>query len=219
MITRQDRISLFVMGVVSILVGVVPQIQALLFYPDYGLFSSISASATTTATTSMILPLGLGIVLLFCIVYKGYCKLDNWVTNIIGIGMFFTVVQPVESRWTEGIDRLGLFGMSPRLSTIVHCIGAGIGFAAMVFWVMYLFTRGRNKVRKITYFMLGFISLCALFTFLEHGIGGSITSMFNINDSLIVWILEAALLIPLGVALIIKSDLINTLRNKEKTDD
>lgn len=214
MITKQDRISLFVMGIVSILVGIVPQIQTLLFYKDYGLFPSISASATTTATTSMILPLGLGIVLLFCIVYKGYSNLDNWITNVIGIGMFFTVVQPVESRWTEELDKLGLFGLTPKISTIVHCIGAGVGFAAMVLWVMYLFTKGKNKTRKIVYFILGFISLCALFALLEHGMVGSMTATFDIQDSLIVWILEAALLIPLGVALIIKSDLINTLKDK-----
>ena len=215
MITRQDRVSLFIMGVISILIGLIPQVQAALFYPDYVWFSSISASATTQSTTSMVLPLGLGAVLLFCMVYKGYCKLDNWITNVVALGLFFVVAQPCLSRWTQNLERVGLFGLPPNVSGIVHNIGAFVGFGAMIFWVFYLFTKGRNKVRKIVYYVCSVIALTALGTLFQRGWRYHNVVETIHDESLFVWIIEVAILIPMGAALIIKSDIVNTLR---KTD-
>jgi len=137
---KQRQYQLVVLGVVSILLGALCAFICVVVY-KLPMLSSISQSATTGVQAGMILPFGLGMMVLFAITYKSYCLSERIIVILMGIGFALVAMQPCYSSYLAHEPSVGLLGLPPKISDIVHLIGAAMGFGLMAVWIMFYFTK------------------------------------------------------------------------------
>jgi hypothetical protein len=146
---------------------------------------SISEAGTIANRASPILPYCLGALALFSLTYAiqhGYDGSDR----IFTVGMFagFTAVamQMCLSPYVEQ-NRVGLLGLSPGASNIVHDAGAIVGFGSMILWILLCFRRSgvppaertpRKRLRNRLYIVLaaGMLASLSLFALDRAGLFG-----------------------------------------------
>lgn len=201
--SKMSYTSLITLGFVAMLIGIGVVLDGCLVY-NLPFFTSISASATTGLMTGMLLPFGLGMMALFFFNYRGYDKTDEILAKIMAIGFTIVAMFPCSSIYTNGVESIGLLGLNPHSSNLIHSIGAVVGFASMAYWVGFQMTKGvmdedktvMKKWRNAVY------RIC--FTLICFGI-----LWFAIGDMIYpggpnVWIAEEIILIPAGFACLVK---------------
>lgn len=206
---RYSHLQLAFLGLVSILVGIICLLDAVIVYKLPAL-TSISESATTGIRCGMILPFALGCMFTFCISYVGYCKSERILARVMAIGFMVVAMQICNSQYVNE-SYVGVLGLTPEISNILHCIGAVVGFGAMYIWIAFFFTRGvpeptpRKLVRNKVYVV------CAII--MECGIAYFVIGIFGLAGPYSIFIAEELMLIPAGFALIVKSGIF--LRDKD----
>jgi hypothetical protein len=196
------------MGVISLTVGVVCLVDTTLVY-GLPFITSISASATTGNATGMLLPFALGCMFTFCISYIGYNDTERSIVNMMGIFFLVVAMQITNSSYISD-SRVGLLGLSPEMSGTIHMIGAIFGFGLLWVWVTFFFTKSnprghktpRKRLRNKIYYSMGLVMLFGILL-LILGRLGAFTNGFPY-----VWLAEEFILIPAGVAIIVKSGLV-----------
>jgi len=206
------RFQLKSMGVIAIFIGPVVLFATMV---THGLpFPlSISETATIANRTAPILPFCLGALALFALTYAIVYAHDR-MDRVVTAGMFagFTVValQMCASPYVD-VERVGLLGVSPTMSGILHNIGAVIGFGCMIVWVMLCFTKSDREKNKRTkekrkrdtvYFWLGIAMVLslALFVFNKMGLLG--------DDFPVVFVAECFMLMFGGLACLLKGGVV-----------
>lgn len=198
---KSSVIQMAFLGVVAITVGVVCLLVVTLIYHLPPL-TSISESATTGNRAGMIVPFAQGCMFTYCIAYVGYCHSERVLTRVMAVGFAISAMQLCDSPYLD-FDRVGLLGLPIFWSDLVHFIGSIIGFGCMFIWIAFFFTRGVPKPtpeklrRNQVYFA------CAVF--MAAGILLFVMGLFNTHDPYRVFIAEQFMLIPAGIALLVKS--------------
>ena len=204
---KSSNIQLAFLGFVSLLIGFICMFSTVFIY-GFDPLTSISESATTGNATGMILPFALGCMFTYTIAYVGYCKSERIITRVMGVSFLIVAMQICNSIYVTEL-RIGLLGLPPKLSNIVHLCAAASGFGLMFVWITFYFTRSdktkknRTKqkiIRNYIYIACGAVMLCGL---LMIFIG-----RFVPMGRYIVFIGEEFILIPAGFAIIVKSGLI-----------
>ena len=201
--SKMSYTSLFFLGVVAITIGLGVVLDGICVY-GLPFFTSISESATTPLKTSMLLPFGLGLMSLFFFNYRGYDRTDNILAKLMAIGFSVVAMQPCLSPYNQDFSAIGLFGVSPKMSNTLHNVGALMGFGAMWYWIMFQFTKGlmdeeRTKMkrwRNRVYRGCGLAMLSGIAWFLI----GEKVCLTAPNT----WIAEELILIPAGIACLVK---------------
>jgi len=205
------RFQLVAMGFVSIFIG-----PLVLFTTSvtYGLCfpNSISETATISNRAGAILPFCLGALALFALTYAivyAYDKMDKIFTIGMASGFTLVAMQMCASRYIK-VPRVGLFGVTPEVSHILHMVGAIAGFGAMIFWVMLCFRKSdkskelqtkRKLIRNQIYFYSGIAMILSLGLFVID-LTGAFGERFPV-----VFVAECAMLLFGGVSCLIKGGL------------
>jgi hypothetical protein len=173
----------------------------------YGLpaLTSISESATTGNRAGMLLPFALGCMFTYGIAHVGYCRSERVVTRIMAVSFAVVAMQICDSIHIAE-DRVGMFGLSPNISHIVHTAASVVGFGAMFVWIAFFFTRKSANPTREKLIRNSVYRICA--GFMLAGIIVFVIGMFGAVGTHYVFIAEEFLLIPAGVAVITKSGLI-----------
>lgn len=209
------QLQLSVLGFVALTIAWFVVLAGNLGY-GFSWFSSISESATTGNLTGQLLPYFLGMMSLFALCYKGYDKLDFWITKLMFVGFTIVSMQMCISPYNEMLPAIGLFAVAPTTSNMIHNIGAITGFGAMIYWISFCFTKSNKIVSKQTkqkrirnkiYQTCGILSCLGILWFV---IGKYITpSLPNI------WIAEMLILTPCAIAVLVKAETFGLLADKE----
>ena len=204
---KSSNIQLAFLGFVSLLIGLICMFSTVFIY-GFDPLTSISESATTGNAAGMILPFALGCMFTYTIAYVGYCQSERIITRVMGVSFLIVAMQICNSPYVTE-PRVGLLGLPPKLSNIIHLCAAASGFGLMFIWITLYFTRSdkekkdRTKqkiIRNYIYIACGAVMLCGL---LMIFIG-----RFVPMGQHIVFIGEEFILIPAGFAIIVKSGLI-----------
>lgn len=206
--------NLFILGLIGIAIGFLVLISGSLY--GYSFFVSISESATTPLTTSMILPFCLGAMSIFFFGYKGYDMLDVLLTKTMAVGAFVVAMCPCKSEFITS-EKIGLFCLSVNTSNTLHHSGAIMLFGAFIFLVGIQFRKGKTFIdidrkekqyftkqkqkRNDIYFWCSVISVFGVLLIILGAL--NLTYLNNY-----AWLGEVMILIPLNVAVIIKSGVI-----------
>lgn len=203
------RIQMAFLGIVALLIGIVCMLNVTLVY-RLSPITSISESATTGNKAGMLLPFALGCMVTYCIAYTGYCLSERIIVRGMAVGFTIVAMQVCNSRYISE-SKVGLLGLSPPVSGIVHSIGALIGFGLMFIWIFFFFTKTdqvtptpRKILRNRIYMVCSGIMLA--------GIMLIAVNMFTYMGDYLIFIAEEFLLIPAGIAVLIKSGAV--LRDK-----
>ena len=198
--TTFRRFQLIIMGFVAIFIG-----PLVLFTTSvtYGLCfpSSISETATIANRSGAILPFCLGALALFALTYAvvyAYEGIDKIFTSGMAAGFTMVAMQMCSSKYVT-VSRVGLFGVSPQVSDILHVIGAIVGFGSMIFWVMLCFRKSdRRKDRQTSekqkrnrlyfYSGIGMIASLGLFLLNATGIFGEKFPVVFLAECAMLWI-------------------------------
>lgn len=204
--------SLLILGIITLIIGFLVIIDGYFGY-NYPLFTSISQSATTPLTTSMILPFCLGAMCVFFMGYSGYDKTDFWFSKIMSLGAFLVAMNPCNSLYITS-DKIGLFALSVKWSSVLHHVGALLLFGTFIIWVGFQFTRSNvlqktsEKTARNNVYL--FSAYCSSF-----GVLLIVLDAFNLtflNNA--IWLGEVMILIPLGISVIVKAGVL--LKDKSK---
>ena len=172
---------------------------------------SISETGTMANMVSSILPFALGALALFSLSYAVRYAYDYFWDKLFTLCMCagFTLVAmfPCASPYIT-VDRVGVLGVSPAVSNWIHCVGALIGFGAMICWILFCFTKSdkakegqtkEKRLRNLIYNVMGYsVTVCLAFFAL------SVTGQLIIGFALTYW-LEAVILCGSGVCCLVKS--------------
>ncbi len=164
------------MGFVALSLGPLT-LFATMFVYRLPFLHSISESATIANQVSPLLPYCLGALALFSLTYAimhRYNDLDAMLTGCMFAGFTAVAMQMCRSPYiTE--DKVGLLGLSERVSNMVHDAGAIIGFGSMILWILMCFKQSdvpaakrtrEKRLRNNAYTALGMAMLASLLLFL-----------------------------------------------------
>jgi hypothetical protein len=201
--SKSSYISMMFLAVLAFILGFAVTLDGMLVY-DLPFFTSISESATTGPMTGMILPFVLGGMFVYFIGYRGYDKIDRICAKIMGIGAFGVAMQLCYSDYIKSFEKVGLFGLSPNVSNLIHSIAAILLFATMIYWVGCRFTKGvgddnithMKKRRNKIYKTCALASLAGVIFFI-------VGPILEIKAS--VFISELLVLLPLSLAIFTKA--------------
>jgi hypothetical protein len=210
--SKSSYISMMFLAFLAFILGFGVILDGMLVY-DLPFFTSISESATTGPMTGMILPFVLGGMAIYFVGYRGYDLIDRICAKIMALGAFGVAMQLCLSDYLNGYKKVGLLGLAPSTSNIVHSISAFLLFGTMIYWVGCRFTKGvldddqttmkkkRNKVYKI----------CALSSL--SGVAFMIIgNILHFKET--VLISELLILIPMSIAIFTKAG--GWLKDSEK---
>ena len=206
------RFQLGTMGFVAIFIGPLVLFTTSVTY-KLKFPNSISETATIANRAGAILPFCLGALALFALTYAivyAYDGLDKIFT--VGMASGFTVVamQMCSSAYID-VDRVGLLGVIPKTSNILHSLGAVIGFGSMIFWIMLCFRKSDRRkslqtkekhIRNKIYFCSGIAMILSLGLFILDSAG-----LFGDNFP-VVFVAECAMLLFGGISCLIKGGVI-----------
>lgn len=180
-----------------------------------GWWYSISDTFYSNSAVLMIGVISIG-SFFFCS-YKGYDIRDRIVNLITGIGFLCIVIFPCMNEGAKELGtRVGLFQLPIEVSAIIHIISAATSFTGMFVNIMFLFTLNKGEVseqkkkRNIVY------RVCAILIVI--GILIIAASPFLLSKEYIpknlVWWAEFIILVPTGIAWIVKSEALGFLNDK-----
>lgn len=203
MSSKSTYLSLMILALLAFTLGIGVVLDGMLVY-NLPWFTSISESATTGPWTGMILPFVLGGMCIFFLGYRGYDLIDRICAKVMAFGAFGVAMQLCSSSYLYGYDKVGLLGLTPSTSNIVHSISAFLLFGTMIYWVGCRFTKGvldddptnMKKWRNRIYKTCALLSLVGV-VFLPIG------KLLGIDAS--VFIAEEMILIPMSVAIFTKA--------------
>lgn len=173
----------------------------------FGWWHSISA---TYYANSKIIMIGLLFTTgIYFWAYKGYDKIDNFITNIAAISAFGIICFPT---YTQYEHHVGLFSLKTNISLIFHCVSAFtfyLCFLLMIFRFRKTLDKktitDKKKIRNKFYLMFGsIISVCIVLIVLK--------TIFKWPNYLII-ILETILQICCGFSWLIKSGAFKNLND------
>jgi len=206
------RFQLKSMGIIAIFIGPVVLLATMAIH-SLPFPQSISETATIANKTAPILPFCLGALVLFALTYAivyAYDRMDRVVTASMFGGFTVVAMQMCASPYVE-VERVGILGVSPAVSALMHKMGAVVGFGCMIVWVMLCFTksdqaknkRTREKRKRDTcYFWLGMAMVFSLFLFVLDA-GGLLGDGFPV-----VFVAECFMLTFGGVACLLKGGVV-----------
>ena len=207
-----DRQSLIHRQVLGIL-GIVLPFACLFFgYIDpntvglwYGSMSSTYHTNAITAFVGVLIATGI-----FMITYSGYDWRDKLVNKTAGIMALCIAIFPNSQGGLRANEFIGLFSLPGNVSNSIHMITAIIFFILLAVNILWLFTKGslkgNKRIRNIVYLICGWGIIVAIAI---TGIGIAI----QLND-MIVWIMEAIMLILFGTAWLVKGQCIKLLNDE-----
>lgn len=212
--SKSSYLSMMFLAILAFTLGVGVVIDGMLVY-HMPFFTSISESATTGPRTGMILPFVLGGMAIYFVGYVGYDLIDRICAKVMALGAAGVAMQVCQSDYLIGYDKVGLFGLAPSYSNVIHSISALLLFGTMIYWVGCRFTKGvgddkkttmkkwRNKIYKTC-------AIASLAGVLWFAIGNLI---FPHGPN--VWIAEEMILLPMSVAIFTKAG--GWLKDEEQT--
>lgn len=133
-----------------------------------------SISATYYANSNVVLIGLLFTTGIYFWAYKGYDKIDNFITKLCAIFSFATIAFPTQLySCTDKFQLVGLFCLPNAITYVIHCISSLLLYGG--FWVMILRFRKSNgtmtdkkKFRNILYMILFIImGICAVLIFFK----------------------------------------------------
>lgn len=211
------------MGWIAIFIG---PVTAFAFWSlrEFGFPNSISETGTLIDRTVALLPFALGALSLFSLSYAvtySYDKLDRLFSLIMCIGFTIVAFQPCASAYLVS-DRVGVFSLPQKVSGWVHNIGALVGFASMILWVLRFRKSDKSKpeqtkekqLRNKWYFGFSLLMSIALVFFIFN-----IAGAFKEGFAIVFW-LEFFVLVPCGLSCLIKGGLLfmDEVEKTEKRD-
>jgi peptidoglycan/LPS O-acetylase OafA/YrhL len=216
---KQSDNSLRVLGWLAIVLGIsVVAVGTSIYRQDW--FQSISASATYYGT-AYILPFVLGGMSVYFWGYRGYAQIDRIFAKIMAVGAFITAVFPCKTPYNEGEAQIGLLGLSPDVSGILHGIGALLLFLFLASWIFFLFTKTGKKTIKPRKKLRNRVFVAAalvMFAGINFCIAGFVFYMLDLFDPqssfpFVFWG-ELIILIPAGFAILVKAGDVPWLNDK-----
>lgn len=135
-----------------------------------------SISATYYANSNVWIIGSLVLASFFFFTYKGYDLGDRVLTNISAVSSLCIIIFPC---WCAEFERVGLFMLPIKLSTVLHNISASVLFISFALMILTQFTRGKDAKRNRVYYFCG--SIIVVFM-----ISQVITSIFNIAWATII---------------------------------
>jgi hypothetical protein len=152
---------------------------------------------------------------LFLIAYKGYQRIDNIVTSIIGFLGLGVAAFP--SRYSiASTEPLGIFQIAPTISNKIHLICAFSFFFLLAFNSIFLFTlterenipKTRNrKIRNYIYIGCGIVILISLAILLIRSLVGA-----GAENSKILLFFETIMLVAFGISWLVKGRTLEFIR-------
>ena len=129
-------------------------------------FHSISATYHANSKLFMISLLCMTAVYFWA--YSGYDKIDNILTCISAICAFGVAAFPTGGGTNENI--IGLFCLNSSISSIFHCIFAGVLYASFIVQMLRFRKHGnkmteKKKLRNKVYLICAIIMICAILCF------------------------------------------------------
>jgi hypothetical protein len=149
------------------------------------------------------------VVFLFLVSYKGYERVDNFVSNVSGICALGMIVFPT-GMYSGKVVKVGMFLINDNVSEYIHLAFGSLFFFALAYNSIFLFTKrppgtltARKKRRNLIYRICGIIMFIALVCIVIY-------SVFLRNTILVkydpVLILESIALVSFGVSWLIKGN-------------
>lgn len=200
---KSTYLSMMTLSILAFILGFGVVLDGMLVY-NLPWFTSISESATTGPKTGMLLPFVLGAMCIFFIGYRGYDLGDRICAKLMALGAFGVAMQICTSEYLNGFNKVGLLGLDPSKSNIVHSVSAFLLFGTMIYWVGCRFTKGvlddeptdmkrwRNRLYRTT-------ALIALVGVIFLPIG----SMLGFKEA--VFVSEEIILLPLAISIFTKA--------------
>ena len=148
-------------------------------------------------------------VSLFLLTYKGYERIDNIITGIIGIAGFGIAVFPCLNI-IASTDPVGIFQISPFISNRIHLACAFTFFFLLAINSMFIFTltksekipKTRNKkIRNYIYISCGVVILLSLLILFIRSLVGA-----EVENSKILLIFETIMLLAFGISWLVKGE-------------
>jgi hypothetical protein len=200
--------SLRILGWLAIALGIVVILVGKTIY-GVSWFQSISASATFYGT-AYLLPFVLGGMSVYFWGYCGYAPVDRICTKTMSIAAFIVAMFQCKTVYNGCKSQVGLLGMSPTCSNAVHITAAVVLFATLIIWIGVLFLKTgdrksmtrQKRQRNIVYRIASYFMLIGLILTVQDLCG-----MLKM-DLPLVWMWEELILLPAGIAILIKSGLI-----------
>jgi hypothetical protein len=153
------------------------------------------------------------VVSFFLLTYKGYNRLDFFITLITGFAGLGVALFPCFNELYK-TQRVGIFQLNIDVSDTIHLASAGSFFILLAINSIFLFTRKNHEeptpekgTRNIIYIVCGIIILISLTIIF---ICMQLLSDKQLFDSKIVLILEAIALLAFGTSWLIKGETLFT---------
>lgn len=180
-------------------------------YPDW--YMSIS---DTYYANSNIFMIGLLFTIgVYFLAYCGYDLKDRICSLVESISAFGIIVFPTPTSYSP--ENIGLLGISKSISGYFHNTFAAVLFIAFAFNVMCLFTISRGfktmeKIRRnIIYYICGSLIIIFMISQVFYSFG-----LFNLSKEIPMTLInEFCMLVPFGVAYLVKSEAFKCLNDKE----
>jgi peptidoglycan/LPS O-acetylase OafA/YrhL len=195
--------SLHVLGWLAITLGFVEIAVGVGIYGQRW-FGSISAGASFYGT-AYILPFVLGGMAVYLWGYHGYAPVDRLCAKVMSVAAFFTAMFQSKTGDNVHLEKIGLLGVSPGLSNVIHSVAAVVLFLTLILWIGFLFTGSKGvktdgkKVRNMLYVIsAGFMTVGTVCFILDCF--GFLGEKFPL-----VWLEEVVILLPAGFAILVKS--------------
>ena len=217
-LSRFRSFQLTIMGFIAIFIGPLVLFITKLIY-DLPFPQSISETATISNRVGAVLPFCLGAFALFSLSYAivyAYDVIDKIFCGGMTLGFTFVAMQMSSSSYIE-TAKVGILGVSPFTSNIIHIIGSILGFGSMIFWIMLCFRKSNKRrelqtrekrIRNRIYFYSGIAMILSLALFIFDSVG-----LFG--DSFpTVFVCECLMLLFGGISCLIKGGLF--LKDKEE---
>ena len=176
-----------------------------LLFSDTPILSSISAYYHTNMRDFFV---GLLVgVSLFLMTYKGYERIDNIVTGIIGFTGLGVAIFPCLKSITS-TETVGIFQINPVISNKIHLICAFTFFFLLAINSMFLFTLTKSndipktkdkKIRNCIYISCGIIILLSLVILLIRSLVGA-----EVENDKTLLIFETVMLLAFGISWLVK---------------
>ena len=200
---KSTYLSLMVLSLLAFTLGVGVVLDGMLVY-NLPWFTSISESATTGPWTGMILPFVLGGMCIFFLGYRGYDLGDKICAKVMALGAFGVAMQLCSSFYLDGYDKVGLLGLQPSTSNIVHSVSAFLLFGTMIYWVGCRFTKGvlDDNITNMKRWRNRIYKTCALLS-LVGVIFLPIGNLLGFEHTVII--AEEMILIPMSIAIFTKA--------------
>ena len=203
------NVQLFILGIIAAVIA--PLVVLLSMAQCYPFPQSISETATMDYIVGNILPVSLGALGIFSFSYAYTVKFffkdyfwDRLFTVLMGVGFLAVALFPTSSPYLLADNAV----IAPAIASVIHGVGAIIGFGTMVAWILLCFTKSNvpkerqsksKRLRNRIFRIMGTGINCALILL--------ILSMFGVLPDwfqIVFWV-EFVILECSGAACIIKS--------------